>query len=221
MKTYKRVYFILAFILALGGFSIQLQAASPADRINRLPNDYGSDMQIQANTPTGQMKATIDQMMEILRNDATWEQKEPVLRELISKRFYYRAMAQRTLATNWKKASDAQKKEFIGLFSDLLLFTYLDRIKAYTDEKVEFKREKVKKKTAVVYTEIITDSANIPINYKLLHSGDNWLVYDVIIEEVSLVSNYRSTYKEIVKKNGIDGLLKKMRDKNKELSASK
>ncbi|HED15677.1 MAG TPA: ABC transporter substrate-binding protein [Gammaproteobacteria bacterium] len=199
MKTFKQHYFILTFLLALSGFSLHAQAGTPID----------------------QMKSTVDEMMSVLRNDSTWEQKEPVLRELISKRFYYRAMAQRTLATNWKKASDAQKKEFIDLFSELLLFTYLDRIKAYTDEKVEFKREKLKKKTAVVYTEIITGTANIPINYKLLLSGSNWLVYDVIIEEVSLVSNYRSTYKEIVKKDGIDGLLKKMSDKNKELTASK
>jgi len=200
MKISKRLNFVLAFmLLVLGSFS----------------------MQAQAGTPTNQMKSTVDEMMSILRNSTAWEQKEPVLRELISKRFYYRAMAQRTLATNWKKASEAQKKEFIELFSELLLFTYLDRIKAYTDEKVEFKREKLKKKTAVVYTEIHTSTANIPINYKLLLSGEQWLVYDVIIEEVSLVSNYRSTYKEIVKKDGIDGLLKRMSDKNKELTASK
>jgi len=198
MKISRRTYLLLTFMLTLGGFS----------------------MPAQAGTPTDQMKATVDGMMASLRTDAKWEEKEPAIRELISKRFYYRAMAQRTLATNWKKASDAQKKEFIDLFSELLLFTYLDRIKAYSDEKVEFKREKLKKKTAVVYTEIITSTANIPINYKLLLSGDKWLVYDVIIEEVSLVSNYRSTYKEIVKKDGIDGLLKQMSDKNKELTAS-
>jgi len=219
MKTCKRDYFTLAFILALSGFSLQVQAGSADERLNRLHNV--TDSQAPAGSPTGQMKATVDEMMAILRNSTEWEQKEPVLRDLISKRFYYRAMAQRTLATNWKKASDAQKKEFIDLFSELLLFTYLDRIKAYTDEKVEFKREKLKKKTAVVYTEIITSTVNIPINYKLLLSGDKWLVYDVIIEEVSLVSNYRSTYKEIAKKDGIDGLLKKMSDKNKELTASK
>jgi len=199
MKYFIRTFYISGLLILLCSFSLQVHAGAPSD----------------------QMKATVDAIMSTLRTDKTWEQKEPVLREIISKRFYYRAMAQRTLATNWKKASDAQKKEFIDLFSELLLFTYLDRIKAYTDEKVEFKREKVKKKTAVVYTEIITDTANIPINYKLLHSGDDWRVYDVIIEEVSLVSNYRSTYKEIVKKDGIDGLLKKMSDKNKELTASK
>lgn len=198
MNISTRPYIILALLLALGGFSLQAQASAPTD----------------------QMKVTVDEVMNILRTDAKWEEKEPILREVISKRFYYRAMAQRTLATNWKKANDAQRKEFMDLFSELLLFTYLDRIKAYTDEKVEFTREKQKKKTAVVYTHIVTSSANIPINYKLLLSGDKWLVYDVIIEEVSLVSNYRSTYKEIVKKDGIDGLLKQMRDKNKELTAS-
>ena len=198
MKYFTRTFYIISLLFILSGFSLTVQASAPTD----------------------QMKATVDEMMVTLRTDAAWEQKEPVLREIISKRFYYRAMAQRTLATNWKKASDAQKKEFIDLFSELLLFTYLDRIKAYTDEKVVFKREKLKKKTAVVYTEILTSTANIPINYKLLLSGDKWLVYDVIIEEISLVSNYRSTYKEIVKKDGIDGLLKQMHDKNQELTAS-
>ena len=198
MKYFTRTFYIISLLFILSGFSLTVQASAPTD----------------------QMKATVDEMMVTLRTDAAWEQKEPVLREIISKRFYYRAMAQRTLATNWKKASDAQKKEFIDLFSELLLFTYLDRIKAYTDEKVAFKREKLKKKTAVVYTEILTSTANIPINYKLLLSGDKWLVYDVIIEEISLVSNYRSTYKEIVKKDGIDGLLKQMHDKNQELTAS-
>ena len=198
MKYFTRTFYIFSLLIILSGFSLQVRASAPTD----------------------QMKSTIDEVMATLRTDAKWDQKEPLLREIISKRFYYRAMAQRTLATNWKKASDAQKKEFIDLFSDLLLFTYLDRIKAYTDEKVAFKREKLKKKTAVVYTEILTSTANIPINYKLLLSGDKWLVYDVIIEEISLVSNYRSTYKEIVKKDGIDGLLKQMHDKNQELTAS-
>ncbi len=198
MRRPKQFTFILSLLIALAGFSIQAHAGNPTD----------------------QMKVTVDEVMATLRTDAGWAQKEPLLREVISKRFFYRAMAQRTLATNWKKATDTQKQEFIDLYSELLLFTYLDRIKAYTNEKVEFMREKLKKRKATVYTQIVTETANIPINYKLLLTGDKWLVYDVIIEEVSLVSNYRSTYKEIVKKDGIDGLLKQMRDKNQELTAS-
>ena len=88
----------------------------------------------------------------------------------------------------------------------------MGKIEAYTDERVEYLKEKMKKKSAVVDTHIVTKSVNIPISYKVLRSGDDWLVYDVVVEEVSLISNYRSTYAEIFKKEGMSGLLAKMEE---------
>jgi len=128
-------------------------------------------------------------------------------------------MSQRTLATNWKKASTEQKKEFIGLFSKLIENTYIGRVEAYTDEKVDYPGEKVKGKKAVVETLILTASADIPVNYKVYLKNDKWWVYDVVIEGISLISNYRSSYQEIVKKDGFEGLIAKMKAKIKELES--
>ncbi|NOR40167.1 MAG: ABC transporter substrate-binding protein, partial [Gammaproteobacteria bacterium] len=110
------------------------------------------------------------------------------------------------------------QQEFVKLFSQLIENTYIGRIEAYTDEKVDYPGEKVKGKKAVVETLILTASADIPINYKVYQKKNGeWWVYDVIIEGISLISNYRSSYQEIVKKEGFDGLIAKMKAKIKEL----
>lgn len=170
----------------------------------------------QAQTgPTDQLKTSIDKIIDILKQDSLDKQtRRAQIRELINERFYFEAMSQRALARNWRNATPAQQKEFVRLFSDLLEQTYIGRIEAYTNERVEFLREKKKnEKRAVVYTQIVTESGDIPIYYKLATRGDQWLVYDVVIEEVSLISNYRSSYDEIIKKKGMDGLLTEMKQK--------
>lgn len=173
-------------------------------------------------SPTAQLKSSIDGLLALLK-DKTLDNKtrKEKLRTVLNGRFYFRAMSQRTLARNWKKASVEQQKEFVDLFSDLLEKTYLGRIEAYTNEHVEYLREKNKNaKRAVVYTQVVTKSADIPINYKLAKKGDQWLIYDVVIEEVSLISNYRSSYAEIIKKEGIDKLLDRMKQKLSTADAS-
>jgi phospholipid transport system substrate-binding protein len=170
----------------------------------------------QAQTsPTDQLKTSVDKILNLLKQDSLEkETRRKQIRALINERFYFEAMSQRALARNWHKATPEQQKEFVGLFSDLLEQTYIGRIEAYTNERVEFLREKKRnEKRAVVYTQIITASGEIPIYYKLATRGDQWLVYDVVIEEVSLISNYRSSYDEIIKKKGIDGLLAEMKQK--------
>jgi len=173
-------------------------------------------------SPTSQLKSSVDGLLALLK-DKTLDNKtrKEKLRAILNSRFYFRAMSQRTLARNWKKASAEQQKEFVALFSDLLEKTYLGRIEAYTDERVEYIREKNKNaKRAVVYTQVVTKSTDIPINYKLAKKGDQWLIYDVVIEEVSLISNYRSSYAEIIKKEGIDKLLDRMKQKLSTADAS-
>ena len=175
-----------------------------------------------SNSPTSQVKSTVDDILLTLKDKAldTPTRREKI-RALVNSRFYFRAMSQRTLARNWKKASPEQQKEFVSLFSNLLENTYIGRIEAYTDERIDYLREKNKSpKRSIVYTHIVTKSADIPINYKLAKKGDQWLIYDVVIEEVSLISNYRSSYAEIIKKDGMDALLAKMKEKLKTADAS-
>lgn len=193
----KRLFLILAFGITLAAANIVSADISPTDSI----------------------RGSVDGILTLLQNkelDQATRRKK--MRKLINARFDFRAMSQRTLATNWKKASKEQKQEFVTLFSQLIENTYIGRVEAYTDEKVDYPGEKVKGKKAVVETLILTASADIPINYKVYQKKDGeWWVYDVIIEGISLISNYRSSYQDIVSKEGLDGLLAKMRSKIKEL----
>jgi len=170
-------------------------------------------------SPTDSIRGSVDSILTLLKDkglDQTIRRKE--MRKVINERFDFRAMSQRTLAINWKKASGEQQQEFVELFSQLIENTYIGRIEAYTDEKVDYPGEKIKGDKAVVETLILTASADIPINYKVYRKKNGeWWVYDVIIEGISLISNYRSSYQEIVSKEGFDGLIAKMRDKIREL----
>ena len=150
-------------------------------------------------TPTDDVRTSVEAIMKILKNEQLdKEAKRTQMSTVINKRFDFRAMSQRTLATNWKKTTDDEKQQFVGLFSQLIENSYVGKIESYTNEKVDYPGEKVKGRKAVVETLIITSSADIPVNYKVYQKGDQWLVYDVIIEGVSLISNYRSSYQEIV-----------------------
>lgn len=176
---------------------------------------------IQANagqTPIQTVQTAVDAILGILTNETLdKEEKRSQMRAIINQRFDFRAMSQRTLATNWKKASRDEQQQFVDLFAQLIQNSYIGKVEAYTSEKVEYPAEKIKGNRAVVDTLIITSSTEIPVNYKVYLKNDEWRVYDVIIEGVSLISSYRSTYQEIVKKDGFPGLFVKMEAKLKEL----
>jgi phospholipid transport system substrate-binding protein len=168
------------------------------------------------------VRTSVDGILDILKKGDTMDKaaRRSAMEVIIDERFDFRAMSQRTLATNWKKASDAEKQEFTDLFKQLIQSSYVGKLEAYTNETVEYVTEKVKGRKALVETMIKTASADIPLNYKMYSKDGNWLVYDVIIEGVSLISNYRSSYQTIVKKEGFDGLMAKMKAKIEELKAS-
>lgn len=167
---------------------------------------------------TEQLKTTIDAILATLaKKDMTRDMRRAEITTLIKERFDFRTMSQQTLATNWKSLNDTQKDRFVDLFSQLLQESYMGRIEAYTDEKISFISEKLKNDKAQVDTRISTKTVEIPIDYKLVQNGDKWMVYDVVIEEVSLIRSYRNSYDEIMKKTGADGLFKKMEEKIVEL----
>ena len=168
------------------------------------------------------VRTSVEAILDILKKGDALDKdsRRNAMATEIDKRFDFRAMSQRTLATNWKKASDAEKQEFTDLFKQLIQSSYVGKLEAYTNETVEYVAEKAKGRKAVVETLIKTASADIPLNYKMYSKDGNWLVYDVIIEGVSLISNYRSSYQTIVKQEGFDGLMAKMKAKIEELKAA-
>lgn len=168
---------------------------------------------------TDSVRMSVESIIGILK-DAGLDQsaKREKIRAAIAERFDFHAMSQRTLATNWRKASKEEQQQFVELFTKLIQNTYIDRVEAYTNEEVQYPGEKVTKNRAVVDTLIVTSSKEIPVTYKLYLNDDRWLVYDVYIEGVSLISNYRNSYQEIVKRDGFAGLLSQMEEKVKELA---
>lgn len=161
------------------------------------------------------VQQSIDQILTILKDpayagDDNKEKRREMLRTAINTRFSFVKMSQLSLARTWKKLSAEQKKEFVGLFGQLLEDTYISKIESYTNEKIVYGKTFVQKNKAKVNTKIITDTVEIPINYSLVRTkkGD-WVVYDMVIEGVSLVGNYRNQFKGV----SYDELVAKLKDK--------
>jgi phospholipid transport system substrate-binding protein len=147
-------------------------------------------------------------VVEILRKEGlTREQRWREIGRIINKSFDFRSMSQSVLATNWREATAEEKRQFVEYFSQYLEDTYRTKIEAYTNQRIEYVSEQVRKDRAVVDTEIVTDQARIPVTYRLKNNDGEWFAYDVVIEGVSLVSNYRSIFSAIIKAEGMDGLL--------------
>jgi phospholipid transport system substrate-binding protein len=136
---------------------------------------------------------------------------------IIGEVFDYTELSKRTLGREWKKMKPEQQKEFIELFKELLQGVYADRLLAYTDEKIVFDKEiELKKGRAEVQSNIVlSDGTKVPIFYRLTNQSGQWKTYDLIIEGVSLVKNYRSQFKEIISKDSPEKLLEIMRNKAK------
>jgi phospholipid transport system substrate-binding protein len=162
----------------------------------------------QFSTPSDRVKDSVDKVITVLKDKSLGkEERWAKIGLVINDSFDFRSMSQSVLATNWKKATPEERQQFVVFFSQYLEDTYRTKIEAYTNQKVDYVGETIRGKRAVVETLIITDNAEIPVNYKLKNNDGNWFAYDVVIEGVSLVSNYRSTFAAIVKNDGMDGLL--------------
>lgn len=171
-------------------------------------------------TPLEEVRTTVDSVLGLLRDRTLApSSRRAQVTTLVRSRFDFTNMSQRILATNWRSATPQEQQRFVQLFSDLLEANYVGKIEAYTNETVRYLGEQIIGDRASIDTSIITASAEIPIAYRLQRAGDHWLVYDVVIEGVSFVSNYRSTYGEIVRREGMSGLLRQMEEKLQELRA--
>lgn len=165
-------------------------------------------------TPRQQVKVTVDQILSILKDPAlNWSERQKQIEPIVNKGFDFRSMSQSVLSTHWKKANPAEQERFVRYFSEYLESTYLEKARHYSGETVRYGKEKIKGDRALVETFIVTQNKEIPVNYKLHRApGDQWRAYDVEIEGVSLISNYRSVYSSIIKSEGMSGLLNDLED---------
>jgi phospholipid transport system substrate-binding protein len=166
-----------------------------------------------------QLSVTVDKVIKILKRPELKtpdkeELKRKLLREAISERFDFQEMARRALARHWRKRTEQERREFVELFRVLLERTYLKRIEQYSDEKVIYKDERIDPPYALVKTVVVTSqSVEIPIDYRLIQRSNDWKVYDVIIEGVSLVNNYRKQFAQIIRSSSYESLVERLRKK--------
>lgn len=169
--------------------------------------------------PMEQVKASVDAILHIVRENkqklhgelADALRKQIV--DIVYDRFDFRAMSQLALAKNWKTINAKEQEHFVFLFAKLLENTYYDRINSYSNEEVVFKEQQKKEDKAVVSSVVIRNNVETPVVYKLRSKNDKWLVYDVIIEGVSLVRNYRTQFDSIIEKEKYSGLVKRLEEK--------
>lgn len=174
---------------------------------------------VYAGVPLDTVKTNVNNVLDVLRNpklkaESAKEIKKEKLRTIYKAMFDENEFSRRTLSRNWSKLTPAQQTEFVRLFEQVLEKSYADKILDYTNEKVEFSKEEMKTDTqAEVQTKIITSSKEIPIVYRLILKDGKWKVYDVVVENVSLVQNYRTQFNDILAKNTPEQLLETLRKK--------
>ena len=179
----------------------------------------GVALPVLAGEPENKIKETTDKIIAILtdsalKNPAKEAEKRKLIRKAVDERFDWEEMARRSLATHWAKRTDEEKKEFVRLFPDLLEKTYLSKVEDYSGEKVRYEGEGTEGDYSVVKVKIGTQkNKEIPVEYRLMKMGNDWLVYDVSIEGVSLVNNYRTQFNSIIMQSSYENLVKKLKEK--------
>jgi phospholipid transport system substrate-binding protein len=174
-----------------------------------------------ADAPLSTVQANVNKVLDVLRDpalkaDSAKETKKEKLRSIYGSMFDEVELSKRTLARNWNKLNTDQRREFVKLYQEVLEKAYIDKILSYTNEKIAYEREtKLAENQVEVQTEIITSSKKIPLFYRVILNGGTWKVYDVIIENVSLVQNYRTQFNNILEKNTPEQLLEILRKKVK------
>ena len=169
------------------------------------------------------VKKVVDEVVRIL-GDKEMKKNETkrrqALRKTIGSIFDYSEMAKRSMGKHWNQRSAAEKKQFTDLFATLLENSYADKIESYNNEKIVYLKETEDGDYAEVKSKVITAKRDeFTLDYRLLNQGGKWVVYDVVIEGVSLVSNYRTQFNKIITADGYPTLLKKLQTKSDELKA--
>jgi phospholipid transport system substrate-binding protein len=177
-----------------------------------------------AGPPTDQLKQRVDEVVRVLDDPALKGKvaaRRAAVRKISEEIFDYPDTARRALGQHWNARSPEEQREFVRLFADLLDRAYFSKIDRYQGEKVRYGAETVNGSEAVVKTMIVTNAGSeVPVDYRMHQVGGRWLVYDVNIEGVSLVSNYRTQFNKIVQTESYQSLVQKLRAKEAEPAAS-
>ena len=172
-----------------------------------------------AGAPTDQIKATVDKALVVLRDPrlkpaAKIKEKRELLKQILFARFDFTEMAKRALGVNWRRRTPKEQEEFVRLFTELLERAYADTIESYTDEKIVYVGERLDDTYADVNSKVLTNKGEeFSINYKARLVNGEWRVYDVIVENVSMVNNFRSQFSRVIANSSYEELVRRLREK--------
>ena len=175
-----------------------------------------------AGPPTDQVRGSIDRVLQILsdpelKKDTKTTERRVAIRMVSTDIFDFTEISQRSLARHWTPRTPAERQEFVRLFGDLLEYSYITKIEAYSGEKIQYTGEVADGDQAVVKTRIVTKQGlEIPVDYRMFVKDNRWRAYDVNIEGVSLVANYRTQFNTVIQRTGYPDLVAKLRAKQDE-----
>jgi len=169
-------------------------------------------------TPTEVVRATINEVVRILddpklKDPAKLMPRRRMLEEVIAERFDYGEMSRRALAAHWRPLTVAERTEFVELFRGFLSDRYAEKIEGYAGEQVSYLSERIEGTYAEVRTELHSSKVEIPMDYRLFLKGSHWHAYDIIVDGVSLVKNYRSQFNKIIRESSYQGLVETLRNR--------
>ena len=174
--------------------------------------------QAAAGSATDAIKEMVDQVFAVIDDEALTapdraKERLTLLEDIVARRFDFEEMGKRTLGSHWRTLNAGQQKEFVRLFQHFLSGTYAGSIDGYVGGHVEYVKERRKGAFAEVQTKIVTKKLAVPVDYRLLQRSNTWRVYDVVIDGISLVKNYRGQFGRILKTDSFDTLLEKLQNK--------
>lgn len=170
--------------------------------------------------PQPEVEKMVNSVLEVLQNKKLDSaQKKAMVSGRVQKFLNVESMAKRTLGSYWDTATMEQRQQFSDLFVKVLEGTYLNRIDSYSGGTVKYLMQRVKDDKAIVDTVIVSNELEIPVNYLMIYRDGSWQVFDLVIEGVSLIRNYHSSYNEIIRRDGYDGLLALMQKKVNEMAS--
>jgi phospholipid transport system substrate-binding protein len=175
-----------------------------------------------AGPATDTLRAQIDRVVKILddpelKRDGRAKERRMAVRRIAEEIFDFNETARRSLGRHWQSRTAAERREFVDLFADLLERSYLSKVELYNGERIAFLGDTVDGEQALVRTKIVTrQGTEVPVDYKMFRQGPRWLVYDVVIEGVSLIANYRTQFNKIIQTSSYQELVRKMKTKQAE-----
>ncbi len=175
-----------------------------------------------AGVPTDQLRGSIDLVLKIvtdpdLKKEARTGERRKRIRAVVNQVFDFTEISQRCLGRHWQARTPAEREQFIALFGDLLENAYISKIESYSGEKIQYPGDTIEGELAIVKTRIVTkQETEIPVDYRMFLNGGRWAVYDVSIEGISLIGNYRTQFNAVIQRSGYPDLVAKLTTKRDE-----